>query len=97
MEPVTFYYFSYNVSHKYFHHNLLSKICLSETELCDMHNSNEIEFFLGDEHKVVSDNFETIESLIDHILEIYTNFIDIDAEIQVCNYIYPPNIIGNRI
>lgn len=90
MSLTNLYYFSYSVSHEYFHHNLLSKLCLSEgeaiKELRDMHNGDEIVFFLGDEHKVHKE-FDTIEGAIKYILEIYNNFKDIRAEIKLVKYI----------
>ena len=84
-------YFSYNVSHEYFHHNLLSKLCLTEEsaikELCEMHNGDEIAFFLGDDEQVSPDEFTDFRELIQHIVSIYDKYKDMTVEIKLIEYI----------
>lgn len=90
------YYFSYHVSHGYFQHNLLSELCFTEEEaikkLCDMHNGEEVEFFIGDNHKIHPNQFEKIDDLIKEILAIYVDYEEISAEIKLARYIITPSI-----
>ena len=89
---MSFFYFSYNISQEYFHHNLLSDLYTSEREairaLSDLHNGDEVAFFLGDDYKVSPTMFDTIEGAVENILNIYKeNFKDIQVEIKLVKYI----------
>lgn len=81
-----FYYFAYTVSHGYFHKTFLSKLCMNEyevvKELVTFHNSEDIEFFLGDNEKIMSLG-QSLKDTMSQIMKIYDKYDDITANIEM--------------
>jgi hypothetical protein len=55
-------------------------------EMIKVHNGDEVEFYLGDNCKIPT-TCKTVEETVDKIRDMYTNFNNIDMEIQLVEYI----------
>lgn len=83
-------YFAYSISHGNFHTCLLSSLCQTTqealVELARIHNSSEVEFYLGDSEKV-GVGYKTFDEMVDHIMSIYDKYLEIELKLIVSRYI----------
>jgi hypothetical protein len=68
-------YFSYNVSHDGYGHNILSDVAFDEANAMQnlqcIHAGDEVEFFLGDSPLMAAADFDSLDDMVDAILKLY--------------------------